>query len=383
MKTVIANGIIISPRGEIRGHELVIEHGRIVRIRRVASAGRGDSTIDAKGLFVVPGLIDLHVHGSNAYDTMDATPQALLGMARFLARHGVTSYLPTTVTAASEATLAAIENVGRTPQPDDGARHMGIHLEGPYLNHEQRGAQPSQHLRRAASDEYGPWLSNGQVKLITVAPEVEGVLPLIDAGVREGVEFALGHTAATYDQTREAADHGLRQVTHIFNGMPALHHRTPGAVGAALSDSRLRCQIIADGIHVHPAVVRMLIKAKGAGGTILVTDATQATGMPDGAYRLGDQEIQVQEGVARTSAGGLAGSTLTMDQALRNVMQFAGLSLGEAVPMATSTPAAAMNWSDRKGVIARGADADLIVLDTGYQVRMTMVGGRVVYSTLQ
>jgi N-acetylglucosamine-6-phosphate deacetylase len=382
MQTAVRNAVFVTPAGEIRDQQLLIEDDRIRFFEPVKKAATGVNSIDAQGLLVIPGLIDIHVHGANGHDTMDATPEAIHGMARFFAHHGVTSYLPTTVTAASEATRAAIENVARTPQPDDGARHMGIHLEGPYLSHEQRGAQPPQHLRRATPDEYGPWLSNGQVRLMTVAPEAEGVLSLIDAGVSEGVEFALGHTAATYEQAREAADHGLRQATHVFNGMAPLHHRTPGAVGAALSDPRIRCQVIADGIHVHPAVISLLIKAKGTGGTILITDATRATGMPDGTYMLGDQEIHVREGVARTSSGGLAGSTLTMDQALRNAMQFTGLSLSEALPMATSTPAAAMNCNDRKGVIAPGADADLVLLDAGFQVRMTMVGGRVVFNTL-
>jgi N-acetylglucosamine-6-phosphate deacetylase len=237
-------------------------------------------------------------------------------------------------------------------------------------------------LRPADIKEYKLWLENGQVRLITVAPEVEGVLGLIEAGTEEGIEFAAGHSAASFEQMRLAIDQGLHQVTHTFNGMPPLHHRTPGVLGAALSEERLRCQIIADGVHVHPAVVKLLVKSKGVDRTILITDAMCATGLQDGDYALGDQQVQVRGGVARTQAGGLAGSTLTLDQALRNIMQFAGLSFQEALPMATRVPAAAMNWEGKKGVIAPNADADILIMDDRYQVRLTMIGGRVVYSDL-
>ena len=381
MKTIIANGIVLSPDEEIHGRQVVIEDGRIVRMAAVEPAEAGVNQIDAQGSFVIPGLIDIHVHGANSFDTMDATPDAIQGMGRFLASHGVTSYLPTTVSASQDALMAAIENAGRTPFPVDGAQHLGIHLEGPYLNSSYAGAQPVQHLRRAAREEYERWITSGQVRLITVAPEVEGVPALLDAGTEAAIEFAIGHSAATYEQVLLAIEHGLRQVTHVFNGMPPMHHRSPGVLGAALSEERLNCQIIADGIHVHPAVVKLLVRSKGVGRTILVTDAISATGLPDGAYSLGDQRVHVAAGAPRTEAGGLAGSTLTMDQALRNVMQFANLSLSAALPMATRVPAAAMGWQGRKGIIAPNADADLVIMDDRFQVRLTMVAGRVVFET--
>jgi N-acetylglucosamine-6-phosphate deacetylase len=382
MRTAIINGLLLTPEEQIRGSVLFIDGERILGIEPAAPMAKAATVIDARGFYVVPGLIDIHVHGARGYDVMDATSEAIQAMGRFMAQHGVTSYLPTTVTATAKATVAAIENIKHTSVPADGARHMGAHLEGPYLNKEYRGAQPAQHLRTAAREEYAALIKTGQVRLITVAPEIAGVPTLLEAGRAAGIEFAVGHSGATYEQVTEAIAHGLRQVTHTFNGMPPLHHRTPGVVGAALSDRRLRCQIIADGTHVHPAVVKLLVNAKGPKGTILITDAMRGTGMPDGDYTLGDQTIHVAGGVARTEAGGLAGSTLTLDQALRNVMQFADLSLQEALPMATRTPAAAMGWEGRKGVVAVGADADLVLLDNDYQVRMTMVGGRVVYSTL-
>lgn len=382
MQTVIRNATFLTPAEEVRDQQLLIGAGKIERFEKTAQDLQGVKIIDARGLLVVPGFIDIHVHGADGHDTMDATPQAIHGMASFFAQHGVTSYLPTTVSAAGEAIRDAIANVKETPQPGDGAQHLGIHLEGPYLNHEYRGAQALEYLRQADPAEYLPWLEAGNVRLITLAPEFPGALELIQTGIARGVRFALGHTATTYEQARAAVDHGAGQVTHIFNGMPPMHHRAPGLIGAALNDDRLACQIIADGIHVHPAVVALLVRLKGSSRTILVTDAMRATGLPDGDYALGEALMHVTNGVARTDAGGLAGSTLTLDQGLRNVMQYAGLSLAEALPMATSTPAAAMGWQGLKGMLAPGADADLVALDHDHQVRMTMVAGEIVYNRL-
>lgn len=382
MGTAIVNGIILTPDEQISGQGVIVEGGRIARIDPVGLVEAQSNTIDARGFYVTPGLIDLHVHGAYGFDTMDATPEAIHGMGRFFARHGVTSYLPTTVTASAEDISAAIQNIGAMSLPSDGAWPLGIHLEGPYLSHDYCGAQSPQYLRPADIKEYKLWLENGQVRLITVAPEVEGVLGLIEAGVETGIEFAAGHSGASYEQMRLAIEHGLHQVTHTFNGMPPLHHRSPGVLGAALSEERLRCQIIADGVHVHPAVVKVLVKSKGIDRTILISDAMRATGMPDGDYALGDQQVHVKGGVARTQAGGLAGSTLTLDQALCNIMHFADLSFQEALPMATRVPAAAMNWEGKKGVIAPNADADILIMDDRYQVRLTMIGGRVVYCDL-
>lgn len=382
MKTVIVNGVILTPDEQISGHQLVIQGEKILGIHPAGPVGTEDISIDARGKTIIPGLIDIHMHGANGFDCMDATSEAILGMGRFIARHGVTAYLPTTVTASLESTLGAIRNTVRTPPPRDGARHLGIHLEGPYLDHDHRGAQPAEHLRPADPNEYRAWLEIKDIRLITVAPEVMGVPDLIRAGRQAGIEFALGHTGATYEQALAAVEAGVSQATHTFNGMAPLQHRAPGALGVVLSDERIKAQVIVDGIHVHPAIVKLLIKAKGVDHTILITDAMRATGLPDGDYALGDQMVHVQAGIAQTQAGGLAGSTLTMDQALRNTMGFANLSLQEALPMATSVPATAIGLKRQKGRIAPDFDADIVILDDTYQVCMTMVGGQVVYSNL-
>jgi N-acetylglucosamine-6-phosphate deacetylase len=383
MQTLITGGTILTPDQVLTDHTLIIDGDKILRITPgIPSALIGNEIIDVKNFFVVPGFIDIHIHGAIGADTMDATDEAILHMGNYLARHGVTSFLPTTVAASAKDIQAAINNVSTTPQSSNGAQHIGIHLEGPYLSQEFRGAQPSQHLRSADPHEYELWLKNKDVRLITVAPEIEGVSDLIRAGKKVGIEFALGHTGATYEQALAAVELGLRQATHTFNGMPGLNHRSPGALGAALSDDRIWAQIIVDGIHVHPAVVKLLVKAKGIDRTIMITDAIRATGMPDGDYALGDQMVHVKNGVARTDAGGLAGSTLTMDQALRNVMEFANISLPEALPMVTRVPAAAIGIENHKGSIAPDFDADIVVLDESYHVRMTMAEGRVVYCNL-
>lgn len=380
MYTLITGGTIITPHQTLANYTVFIEKGTIVALRPSdAGVEQGTHVIDATGMWVAPGLIDIHVHGSAGHDTMDATPEAIHGMARFFAQHGVTAYLPTTITATLERTQAAIACVKGCPQPQDGAQHLGIHLEGPYLNPEHKGAQPPEYLRDPDPNEFEAWLQTGVVRLITIAPECDGALNLIERGVHAGIEFAAGHSGATYEQMIQAADHGLRQATHTFNGMLGLHHREPGTVGAVLADDRIYAQVIADGIHLHPAVVKILVRAKGVERTILITDAIRAAGLADGDYELGGQIIAVREGIARTAAGSLAGSTLTMDTALRNVIRYTGLSLGEALQMATSTPAEAMGWSGRKGVIAPGADADLILLDADLNVRLTMIGGQVVY----
>ncbi len=380
MRTIIRGGTIITPHQTLEHHALIIEAGRITAIvPGPGDAQPGDTIIPADGLSVAPGLIDVHVHGADGYDTMDATPEAIHAMARYFAAHGVTAYLPTTMAASSADTTAAVENVRVCPQPADGAAHLGVHLEGPYLSIKHKGAQPPDHLRPPDPAEYNAWFASGVARLMTLAPELDGAMELIETGVRQGIEFSLGHSGADIDCVTAAADRGLRQATHAFNGMQGLHHRDPGTLGAVLVDDRIYAQIIADGVHVHPAMVKLLIRAKGLNRTILVTDAMRATGLTDGTYMLGDSEVIVAGGIARLATGSLAGSTLTLDAAVRNVMAFAGLTLPQALQMATAVPAEALGLAGRKGVLAPGADADVILLDGAAQVVMTMVGGKVVY----
>jgi N-acetylglucosamine-6-phosphate deacetylase len=382
VRTILHGGTLITPHETLPNHDLVIEDGIIASVHPVgqSQAVSGEvQHIDATGLWVIPGLIDVHVHGSVGSDTMDATPAAIRTMAEFFARHGVTSYLPTTITAPAMAIEAAIHNIISMAQPQAGAQHLGVHLEGPYIGSKFRGAQPEAWLRSPNPQEYEKWFEMGGIRLVALAPELPGAIEMIERGARQGIRFSVGHSSASYEQVELAADHGLSQATHTFNGMTGLHHREPGAAGAVLTDERIYAEIIADGIHLHPAIVKLVVRVKGTRRTIIVTDAIRASGLQDGEYELGGQIVQVRDGIARTSRGSLAGSTLAMDAALRNVMRFAGLSIHDALKMATTTPAEALGLSSRKGVIQPGADADLVLVDPGLNVQATIVNGALVY----
>lgn len=381
MRIIIRGGSIATPDEILKDHCLLIEEGRIRALppESEIEPDPGDQVIDADGLWVAPGLIDLHIHGCNGADTMDANPAALETMACFLAAHGVTAFLPTTISAGREEIEAVLRAYRSLPPDAAGAQPLGLHLEGPYLNPKYAGAQPYDTLREPDPDEYTGWLQSGAVKLVTLAPELDGAEEMIRTGTAGGVRFAAGHTDASYEGMRQAAGAGLSQAAHTFNAMSPLHHRSPGAVGAVLSDARIYAEIIADGVHLHPAVVALAVKAKGIERVLLVSDAMRAAGLPDGQYDLGGQPIEVKGGVALTSRGRLAGSTLTLDAALRNVMQFAGLSFPQALRMATRTPAEALGLDGVKGELRPGADADVILLDETFQVRMTMAGGKVVF----
>jgi N-acetylglucosamine-6-phosphate deacetylase len=296
--------------------------------------------IDCHGMALLPGFIDLHVHGAAGHEVMDASPEKLADMARFYARHGVTGFLATTWTAGHFETLNALRavSVQMGQQAGNEARILGVHLEGPYLNPARCGAQDVRHIRHADQPEACALLDSSLVRRLTLAPEFPENLWLVDECVRRGVAVSAGHSDATFEQMQVAVEHGLSQVTHTFNAMRALDHREPGILGAVLADQRLTADIIADGIHVHPDVVRLFLRAKGAERAVLITDAISATGMGDGRYRLGGFEVEVR-GERCERDGRLAGSVLTLDRAVRNAMKFTGCELQQAVRMATLNPA--------------------------------------------
>lgn len=336
--------------------------------------------LNGAGCVALPGFIDLHIHGSAGHDTMDATPDCLPAISRFVARHGVTACTPTTMTAPHAPTLAAVRNVrAALSAPMPGATLLGVHLEGPYISPAFPGAQAKENIRPASLAEFAELLAAGPVKLITLAPEEPGAALLVDAALAAGVRVVIGHSAAGYEQAIAAVERGVSQATHTFNAMTGLHHRKPGVVGAVLTDDRLFAQLIADTIHVHPAAMAVLARCKGPDRLLLITDAIRAAGLGEGESELGGQPVFVKDGQCRLADGTLAGSILTMDAALRHFLNATGWPLEKAWPVTSRTPAAALGISGEYGSLAPGYRADLVLLDEQLGVVATVVGGRLLY----
>jgi N-acetylglucosamine-6-phosphate deacetylase len=363
---------------------LLLEDGSISEIssRAHREIPKGCRIVDYHEAILAPAFIDIHVHGAAGHDVMEASPDAMPCIEQLLAKHGVGSYFPTTVTAPMEATLAAlgrladaIEASENKSNPEVRARPIGIHLEGPFLSHVRRGVHPAKDLVRPSLDIFERFweASRGHIRVLTIAPELEGALELISHATRRGVCVSLGHTDADSETSRAAVNAGAQHATHLFNAMRPLNHRDPGIVGEALTNPSLAVEIIADTIHLDPTIIKLTVTAKGQGGVILITDGTAATGMPDGKYQLGTFEFDVKDGKC-LSDGKLAGSTLTMDRAVRNVMQFAAYDLQQAVVLATINPGRVMGSLNR-GKLQAGGTADLVVLSPRGEVQKTIVGG--------
>jgi N-acetylglucosamine-6-phosphate deacetylase len=360
--------------------DVLIEGGRILAVGPGLAAAAAGERIEAEGHIVAPGLVDIHVHGSAGHDTMDATREAIEGMARYFASRGVTAFCPTTMTVPAEEIMASVRAVHECQQhPVEGAQPLGVHLEGPYIDAAKKGAQPPQHVRTAGDLDYRGFFSLGNIRLVSLAPEFEENRELITFARARGVAVAVGHSSASYEQVVEAVKLGVSQSTHTFNQMEGIHHRKPGTVGAALMLDEIYAQFIADGVHLHPAIVKMIVHLKGPDRAVLITDAIRGAGMPDGEYELGGQPITVKEGAVRLADGALAGSCLTMDQGVRNIAAFTGRPLAECLRMATLTPARAIGVAHRKGSIEPGKDADIVILTPDLEVAATVAMGRVVY----
>lgn len=362
----------------------LLTEGRVIRgigpgMPPIFPEGFISRKIDANGLRVLPGFIDLHVHGAYGQDAMDASPDGLQEMSRFFARHGVTGFLATTWTAEREDILRALTAINKVKGSiEDGVTLLGAHLEGPYLNPERCGAQDPTLIRRADPQEAMGFLETGVVRQITLAPEFEENLWLVKECVRRGITVSAGHTAATYEEMERVIKYGLRQVTHCFNTMAPFNHRKPGVIGAALTFPEVYCELIADNVHVHPAAMKVLFLAKGADQVLLITEAIRGTGMPEGDYRVDRRVITIQNGAARLNDGTLAGSVLTLDRALKNLMSATGATLQEIWTTTSLNAVRALGISNQKGSLEVGKDADLALLDLDFNVVMTVVEGRIV-----
>ncbi|MEM3562944.1 MAG: N-acetylglucosamine-6-phosphate deacetylase [Candidatus Jordarchaeaceae archaeon] len=377
-------GRILTPSREISNGVILVQGSKIVSlgVNGELTVPQDAKTLNFEDKIAVPGFLDIHIHGGGGHDVMEASEEATISLALFASRHGVTSLLPSTVSAPHNSLLKVVRILGEmVGRETGGAEVLGINLEGPYINPKMRGAHNYKHIRPPSVGEFKDlWKMSGeQLKIVTQAPELEGAEKLLAELRKLGVVAAVGHSDATYSEVLEAVSLGLSHVTHIFNGMRGFHHREPGAVGAALLSDKLTAEVISDNIHVHPEAVRLLTKVKDPSLIVLVTDSIMAAGMPDGEYRLGSRRVTVKNGVCRLKSGSLAGSTLTMDVAIRNTMQATGLPLQVVLGMATVNPARVIGVHDRKGSLAPGKDADITIIDSEVNIYATMVKGKMVY----
>jgi N-acetylglucosamine-6-phosphate deacetylase len=384
MQTIITAGRLITPEKWIESPVVVVDEGTIVDVQSRSSmeVPAGARALDFPDLILAPGFIDIHIHGGAGHDVMESDESGLARFEAQLVKHGVTAYLPTTVTAPENRILQALESLGKAARSGGSrgrANSLGIHLEGPFISHAKRGVHPPANLVQpspGALDRF--WqASQGTIRAMTIAPELPGAAETIRHARTLGVHSSLGHSNATYAEAQLGIAAGADHATHTFNAMRPLDHRNPGILGAVLENDGLSADIIADGIHVDPSIVRLFLRAKGSDKAVLITDAISATGMPGGAYRLGDFEVQVKDGRCE-SEGKLAGSVLTLDRAIRNVMSFAGWQLNRAVKLVTLNPARLLGITDQRGIVAPGRRADLAVLNSEGKVVQTIIAGEVV-----
>ncbi|MBI4458430.1 MAG: N-acetylglucosamine-6-phosphate deacetylase [Acidobacteria bacterium] len=385
---------VFTPLEAIEDGLVVIEEGTIrsVGSRQELTVPSGARFLDLGDRILVPGFVDVHIHGGLGRDLMEGTAEALETVARLCVQHGTTSFLPTTLTAPVPALRRVMEGLGiairswkkgAASSGEPSAEPLGIHMEGPFLNEGRRGVHPPEFLQKPSL----PLLrqlteaAGGSLKILTLAPELEGAPDVQAAAQQSGVQVALGHSDATFEEAQRAIDAGARHAVHVFNAMRPFAHRDPGILGAVLTDDRVFAEVIADGAHVAAPALRLLVQAKGVQNVLLVTDGVSATGMCPGHYRLGGLEIVLGDDPrtgllsCRNSEGKLAGSVLTQDRAIRNMVSHAHVMLREAVTMVTWNPARLLGLETRKGCLRPGADADLVVLEPNGTVAGTMVSG--------
>ncbi|MGA9979786.1 MAG: N-acetylglucosamine-6-phosphate deacetylase [Candidatus Sulfotelmatobacter sp.] len=393
MKTIFAARSLYTPLQEIQNPLVFVDDGVITDLasRPSREIPTNATIVDFADAVIVPGFVDIHMHGGAGLDVMQASEAEVPRLGRFLAQHGVTGYFPTTVAAPIDVTCKALERIanvieaGESNTNGDGcdngsvpqARPLGVHLEGPFLSHARRGVHAPENLALPTVALFDRlWqAARGHVRMLTIAPELPGAREVIAEAARRQVLVSIGHSDADLKAAQAGVQAGARHATHTFNAMRPLDHRDPGILAEVLTDAQLSADIVVDGIHVAPSVVRIFLKAKGTEGSVLITDATAAAGMPEGRYQLGTMMVDVKNGMC-TIDGKLAGSVLTMDRAVRNVMQFGGWSLQDAVRAATLNPARAAGLTQHYGALASGADASFTVLSPAGEVRKTIVRGR-------
>ena len=383
MKLALSGGKIITPFRVIDDGTILVEKGKI--------AGLGKSSeltpppeykvIDVQGKLVCPGFADLLVHGGAGHGFADDNSESIEKISSYFLRHGSTTMLASLFAKPERFLLKDLRRVADFIEGHPGSNIRGIHMEGPYLNKQLKGAMNQDYLWKPDVDSWKKiWdASKGHIKIMTIAPELPDADKVMRAAAQDGVVLSIGHSMASYDEVLNAIDNGAAHVTHIFNAMQQFHHRTPSIVLASLLHNELKIELIADTLHVHPAVIQLLLKLKGSSGIILVSDSIRAGGMHEGEYEFADQKIYMKGKKAFLEDGTLAGSTLTLNLAIKNMVEAAGAKITEAVRMASLNGVKVLNLDHKKGILAVGKDADIAVLNSNYEVELTTLKGRITY----
>ncbi|EPY6467408.1 N-acetylglucosamine-6-phosphate deacetylase [Clostridium sporogenes] len=378
MKAIVNGKIIVG--NEILQNKVLLFEKKIIDIldRENVCLSKNDYIIDAKGLYISPGFIDVHIHGSGGKDVMDGEIESIKVISNTIAKRGVTSFLPTTMTMAKERIYKALDVIEQAMNMDlGGAKVLGAHLEGPFINPKYKGAQKVDFIKNPSFDFIKGY--ENVIKIITLAPEKDENFKFLKY-IKENTDIVLsiGHSDATYEQAMAAIDNGISRATHTFNAMTPLNHRKPGIIGAIMNTD-ISCELIADNIHVHKGAINVLTKIKGKDKIILITDSMRAGCMNNGIWELGGQKVIVKNGSARLEDNTLAGSILTLDNAIKNMKNNIDASLCEIISMVTINPAKDINIYDKKGSIEKGKDSDIVIFDKDINISMTIVDGNIVY----
>ncbi len=383
MKYALTGGKIITPFRALNDGVIIVEDGKISELGKSSEIKipKGCKIYDTKDMIVCPGFVDLLTHGGAGHGFADNSEESINTISKYLLEHGSTTVLASLFAKPEKLLLDDLKRLANFIEKHPESNIRGIHMEGPFLNKQLKGAMNESYLWEPSVESwYKIWkASKGQIKIMTIAPELPGSASVMQAAAKEGVVLSIGHSMATYDEVENAIDNGAAHVTHIFNAMKPFHHREPGIILGSLLHNELKIELIADTLHVHPAVMELLLKLKGASGIILVSDSIRAGGMHEGEYEFADQKIFMKEKRAFLADGTLAGSTLTLNVAVKNMVETAGAKITEAVRMASLNGVKVLNLDHKKGILAVGKDADIVVMNQKYEVFMTIIGGKMGY----
>ncbi len=381
---ILSGGNVVTPTEVLSNRAVSIDRGIIKGIAAEGPGGvnRSSDIIDCRGKIIMPGFFDVHTHGGAGFDFMDDGPEALDALSRFYFKHGVTAVLATLAPLSHELLIPAVKRLVTFIKAKSGRSNIsGIHLEGPYINRSMSGGNKKEYIEDAVFERWREVFKAGEgfIRLITVAPELKGIDRIIADAVENKVAVALGHSLADAPTTTEAFRLGAKQITHLFNAMPGLHHRKPGLLSEALLSDEVDVQVIPDGVHVHRDMIRLALKTKTPERVILITDSIRAAGLPDGEYDSAGSKVSVVGGVSRMADGTLAGSTLMFEEGVRMAAGLDGLGLTAVTRMASSNAARSLGMDNEIGVLEEGKRADIVVLDQNFNVELTIKGGEVVY----